>query len=128
MKKSILFLLFSCAFLIHSFAQTKKIALASHSGKKSEFRIDGDGNFGTNPILEAQMRYYYDSVRVVDSLNFIRQKNQIPPVHFSDSVRKADSIRFHKTLNAPPKKQGRKAKGVHAAAFLLKPKNTMAVK
>jgi hypothetical protein len=109
MKKFILLLTLSFFAFVSANAQTKKIALASHSGKKSEFKIDGDGNFGETPEMAARYEHYMDSIRKIDS------------------TRKADSIQKAKQ-QSPHKKQGRRAKGVHAATFVLKPKNTMAVK
>ena len=120
MKKSILLLLSIFALQFCSFAQTKKIANASHSGAKQEMRIDGEGNFGwyPNPIEEANMHHYADSIRKVDSIkNAIRK---------TDSVKKADSMKKAKSI--PPHKtpQKKKSKGLHAAAdFGMSTKSAM---
>jgi hypothetical protein len=46
MKKIVTTLLFATVLVIASSAQTKLIALRSHSGCDEEFNISGDGNFG----------------------------------------------------------------------------------
>jgi hypothetical protein len=119
--------IFILAFFITSclFAQTKKIALQSHSGKKSEFIIDGDGNFGNppsnfNPILQAEMHRYADSIRKVDSMKNVGRRN--------DSIRKSDSVKKANPQQSHPKKSPhKKAKGINAAASFTKPKKQMVV-
>jgi hypothetical protein len=105
MKKIILLLTLSFFTLVNANGQTKKIALASHSGKKAAFTITGDGNFGydePNPIDLAVMRRYADSVRRADSIKQLampphkqnyRNAEQIPFQRYCDSVRRADSIK-----------------------------------
>jgi len=46
MKKIIVFVAFATALGSTAFAQTKKIAHRSHSGKNSVFTVEGEGNFG----------------------------------------------------------------------------------
>jgi hypothetical protein len=122
MKKLILLLALLFFAFVNANAQTKKIALASHSGKKSEFKIDGDGNFGwyPNPIEEANMRHYSDSLRKTDSIKHIAIRN--------DSIRKADSVR---RINHPPLPKKtypkKRAKGLHAAADFGKPNRSAVI-
>lgn len=108
MKKATALVLFSFLFLFYALAQTKKIALASHSGKAQEFNINGDGNFGNNPIWDAQMRRYADSIRKSDSVKAANRK--------IDSIHRIDSIKQAKKMPAPKNQSKKKPKGIHAAA------------
>jgi hypothetical protein len=122
MKKLILLFAFSVFAFTLSFAQTKKIANESRSGKKTEFKIGPDsyrdGNFGLSPIMVAEMHHYSDSVRRVDSIKTANRK--------TDSVAKADSVQKAKQMSAPKKKSPkRKAKGISASIDTEHSKKTM---
>jgi hypothetical protein len=132
MKKLFLLFVFSIFAFTLSFAQTKKIANESHSGKKVEMRIDPDsyrdGNFGQDPQFNnpvySEMWHYADSLRKVDSirnLREIRERNYIssgtiPFQHYCDSMRKADSAKKANGSSSPPPQQSSKPKTKGIAA------------
>jgi len=119
MKKTILLFIFGFLAVSSVNAQTKKIALESHSGKKSEFKIDGEGNFGEpmNPIVLAEMNHYYDSLRKADSV-----KNVAVMRSKQDSAKKADSLQKAKQLPGPKKSKPKRAIGIQGAAYISRPK------
>jgi len=73
--KMLLLLLLVAGTAATTFAQTKKIAHRSHSGKASTFTIDGADNFGLTPEMkrkEMERKAKADSVRMkqkADSLS-----------------------------------------------------------
>jgi hypothetical protein len=118
MKKTFFLFLFCLIFLSYMLAQTKKIALESHSGSQTEFNIDGDGNFGSNPIMEAEMHRYYDSVHRVDSIKDVKRK--------MDSVWKLDSAKQAKKKSPQYNPRKKKNSGLHAAADFKKSSSALA--
>lgn len=79
MKKILVLLLPVFLFVIAAPAQTKRIALLSHSGKISSLHVKSEGNFGETPEMRKEYYQYMDSVfkadstRIADSLLRLKQ-------------------------------------------------------
>ncbi len=80
MKKILLFSVPVLLLCATGFAQTKKIAHKSHSGKDSELSIDGADNFGLNPSV----------IRNTDTAGKAK-KDSIKIAKYRESLKKKES-------------------------------------
>lgn len=79
MKKILAIFLPVFLFAITAPAQTKRVALLSHSGKISSIQLKSEGNFGATPEMMADYErrmdsiFRADSTRIADSLLRLKQ-------------------------------------------------------
>ncbi|MDQ3112085.1 MAG: hypothetical protein M3R17_19555 [Bacteroidota bacterium] len=66
MKKTVLLIFPALFFVLHAPAQTKRISMLSHSGKKTT--ISSEGNFGLSPEMFRYSERQWDSIHKADSL------------------------------------------------------------
>jgi hypothetical protein len=70
MKKIIALLLPVLLFILAAPAQTKRIAMLSHSGKIASINIKSEGNFGETPEMLQRARLDWDSAFRADSIRY----------------------------------------------------------